>query len=69
MATSSEITNAIAAADDNFMATFKRGDAAGMSVLYTENGQLLPPNSDFITGKQEADYSNHKNKDYDFIRH
>ncbi len=51
MATSTEINDAIAAADENFMATFKRGDAAGMSVLYTENGQLLPPNSDFITGK------------------
>ena len=52
MATSAELTSAIAAANENFMATFKRGDAAGMAALYTENGQLLPPNSDFVTGRQ-----------------
>ncbi len=51
MATSTEINDAIAAMDENFMATFKRGDAAGLAALYTKNGQLLPPNSDFITGK------------------
>ena len=27
------------------------GDAAGIANLFTENGQILPPNSDFITGK------------------
>jgi uncharacterized protein (TIGR02246 family) len=34
------------------MAAFKRGDAAGLAALYTENGQVLPPNSDFVTGKE-----------------
>jgi uncharacterized protein (TIGR02246 family) len=34
------------------MAAVKRGDAAGLAALYTENGQVLPPNGDFVTGKQ-----------------
>ena len=45
------IQGAITTANENFMATFDRGDAAGLSELYTENGQLLPTGSDFITGK------------------
>jgi uncharacterized protein (TIGR02246 family) len=46
------IREAIAAANESFMAAFKRGDAAGIAALYTESGQLLPPNSDFVTGRQ-----------------
>ena len=42
----------IAAANEDFMAAFNRGDAAGLAALYTVNGQLLPPNSDFLSGKQ-----------------
>ena len=52
MAGSGEIRDAIAAANGNFMATFKRGDTAGMAALYTEKGQLLPPNSDFVAGRE-----------------
>ena len=52
MTSSTEILEAIVAADETFMTTFSRGDAAGMAALYTESGQLLPPNSDFVTGKQ-----------------
>jgi uncharacterized protein (TIGR02246 family) len=33
------------------MATFAAGDAAGMAEFYTADGQLLPPNGDFVTGK------------------
>jgi uncharacterized protein (TIGR02246 family) len=40
------------AANKKFMATYGQGDAAGMAVLYTESGQFLPPNMDFVTGKQ-----------------
>jgi len=29
------------------------GDAARVAALYTEDGQLLPPNADFVSGKQE----------------
>jgi uncharacterized protein (TIGR02246 family) len=45
-----EAREAIAAANQNFMASFARGDAAGMAALYTTNGQLLPTHSDFVTG-------------------
>lgn len=50
--TSTEVRGAIAAANENFIAAFKRGAAAGMAALYTENGQVMPPNGDFVTGKQ-----------------
>jgi uncharacterized protein (TIGR02246 family) len=50
--TSTGVRDAIAAANENFMAAFKRGDAAGLAALYTEDGQLLPPNSDFMTGRE-----------------
>ncbi len=52
MTNSTDVHDAIVAADETFMATFSRGDAAGIADLYTENGQFLPPNSDFVTGKQ-----------------
>ncbi|UCE53445.1 MAG: DUF4440 domain-containing protein [Desulfobacterales bacterium] len=48
--TSTGIQEAIAAADEKFMETFNGGDAAGLADLYTENGQLLPTGSDFVTG-------------------
>ncbi|KPK04105.1 MAG: hypothetical protein AMJ56_18035 [Anaerolineae bacterium SG8_19] len=34
------------------MVNFNRGDAAGMADLYTDDGQVLPPNSDFVIGKE-----------------
>ncbi len=46
-----DASNAIASVDEKFVAAFNRGDAAGLASLYTENGQILPSNSDFITGK------------------
>ena len=49
--TASEVRDAIAVANEEFMAAVKRGDAAGLAALYTENGQVLPPNGDFVTGK------------------
>lgn len=51
-ATSTEIRDAIAATNETFMAAVKQGDTAALAALYTENGQLLPPNSDFVTGKE-----------------
>ena len=45
------IREAIAAANEEFMATFSRGDAEGIAALYTEDAQVLPPNGDFVTGK------------------
>jgi len=49
---SSKIREGILAANENFMASFNQGDASGLAALYTENGQLLPPNGDFVTGRQ-----------------
>jgi uncharacterized protein (TIGR02246 family) len=50
--TSTEVRDAIVVANEDFVTTFKGGDAAGMASLYTENGQVLPPDGDFVTGKQ-----------------
>lgn len=52
MTPSTELQGAIAAANERFMAVFKGGDAAGMAALYTKEGQVLPPNGDFVTGQQ-----------------
>jgi uncharacterized protein (TIGR02246 family) len=43
---------AIAAPIEQFMAAFSRGDAAGVASVYTADAQVLPPNSDVITGQQ-----------------
>ena len=43
---------AIMAANEKFMDAFGRGDAAGLAALYTEDGQVMPPNSDFVKGRQ-----------------
>ena len=51
MTNSTDVQDAIVAADQTFMTIFSRGDAAGLAALYTENAQFLPPNSDFVTGK------------------
>lgn len=29
-----------------------RGDTPGLATLYTEDGQVLPPNGNFVTGRQ-----------------
>ncbi len=47
---SSDAHAAIAAANRRFMDSFSQGDAAGIAALYTRDGQLLPGNSDFVTG-------------------
>jgi uncharacterized protein (TIGR02246 family) len=49
---STKIQDAIAAANEAFMAAFNGGDAAGVAALYTEEGQLLPPNADVMAGKE-----------------
>ena len=51
-ADSSDMRAVIEAANDVFMATFNRGDAAGLAALYTEDGQLMPPNAGFMTGRE-----------------
>ena len=46
------IRAAIAASIERFIAAFNRGDAAGAAAVYTADAQVLPPNSDVITGQQ-----------------
>jgi uncharacterized protein (TIGR02246 family) len=45
-------TSDIRKANDAFEQTFRRGDAAGMAELYTEDGMLLPTGCEFIKGKK-----------------
>jgi uncharacterized protein (TIGR02246 family) len=52
MINTSDIYDAIVAADETFMRIFSQCDAAGIAALYTENGQFLPPNGDFVKGSQ-----------------
>jgi len=52
MVSSEKVREEIAEANELFMATYKRGDAAGVAALYTEKGQVLPPNGDFVTGRE-----------------
>jgi uncharacterized protein (TIGR02246 family) len=42
----------IEAANKVFEAAFSRGDAPGVAALYTDNAQLLPAQSDFVTGTE-----------------
>jgi len=49
---STDVRGAIAAANQEFVAAFTRGDAAGIATLYTKDGQALPPNNEFVAGKQ-----------------
>jgi uncharacterized protein (TIGR02246 family) len=46
------VREAIAAAGEAFAAAYNGGDAAGVAALYTEEGQLLPPNADFMVGRE-----------------
>ena len=48
---STEVGDSIAAGNEKFMELYNGGDASGLADLYTENGQLLPTGSDFVTGK------------------
>lgn len=42
----------IEAANDQWEAAASRGDGPGVAALYTDDGQLLPVQSDFVTGTQ-----------------
>ena len=45
-----DVREAISSANEEFVAAFTAGDAAGLAAFYTPDGQLLPTGSDFITG-------------------
>jgi uncharacterized protein (TIGR02246 family) len=43
--------SAIDAINRDFVEAFVRKDSAAVASLYTVNGQLLPPRSDFVSGR------------------
>jgi len=45
-----ELLSAIQSANNNFMAAFQRGDAAGVAACYTADARLLPPGGIMMTG-------------------
>ncbi|MCH8144907.1 MAG: SgcJ/EcaC family oxidoreductase [Gemmatimonadetes bacterium] len=47
-----DVTAEIQTANDQFSAAFAAQDAAALANLYTAQAQLLPPNSDFINGRE-----------------
>ncbi len=51
MTPSKDVVDAIIAVDKKFMDMFSNEDAEGIAELYTEDGQLLPPNLDYLNGK------------------
>ncbi len=50
MATATDVRAEIETANEAFITAFSQGDAAALAALYTTDGQLLPPHSDFVTG-------------------
>ncbi len=51
---SQQIQSEIVAANKMFMLAFKNSDDNAMASLYTENAQLLPTNSDFVSGNESV---------------
>jgi uncharacterized protein (TIGR02246 family) len=49
---SAGVESALAVVNKSFMEMYASGDAAGIAGLYTEDGQLLPPNSEILTGRE-----------------
>ena len=41
----------IEATNTQFMEAFSQGDAAGVAACYTEDGQLMPPNGEIVSGR------------------
>ena len=50
--TATNVRSAIEAANRKFVASYNQGDAATIGTYYTGDARLLPPNADFIAGKQ-----------------
>ena len=46
-----KVRDDIIAANNVFMSVYRQGDAAALAALYTADGQLMPPNSDFVNGQ------------------
>ena len=46
------VREAITSANQNFMNAFKRGDAAAIAALYTDDAKLLPPDIQMMSGRE-----------------
>jgi len=51
----SDLSTGIGNANAAFMESFSTGDAQGVASLYTDDGQLLPPGGDVVTGRQAVE--------------
>ena len=51
VALSDETRESIESGNRAFAAAFLRGDAEAVAELYTEDGQLIPPGSEVVTGR------------------
>lgn len=47
-----KIDEDIAAAAEKFLAALNSGDAAGVAMMYAEEGKIMPPNSEIFTGRE-----------------
>ncbi len=47
-----KVRQAIEEANDAFMEALAAGDAAALAQMYTEDALLLPPNADFVEGRE-----------------
>ena len=45
-----DVKTSVHTANERFAAAFRSGKAAGIAELYTEDGQLLPPNAEIVKG-------------------
>jgi ketosteroid isomerase-like protein len=52
--TMTTIQDAITEANEGLMAKFRSGDIAAIGDFYTKDGQVMPPNSDSVTGRAEV---------------
>lgn len=52
---SSSVRDGVAAANANFVAAFASGDSTAVAACYTADAQLLPANSDVVTGRDAID--------------
>jgi uncharacterized protein (TIGR02246 family) len=48
----SDVRATIETNNQKFLSAFRRGDAAGVAALYTQNAYALPPGSDVIQGRE-----------------
>ena len=56
IATTFRVRDAIGAANEAFMVAFGRGDAAGLAAMYSRDGQILPPNSEVMAGREAIQF-------------